>query len=112
MNTLIKSESYYHIIQLPLQFSVRFCFVDNLYKDYSAIYGFFFFGLLVACILYLLSYAFRLIVLRTKPIKSGLLPYECGFEPFSSARSSFNSNFFLIGLLFLIFDLELALIFP
>jgi len=39
--------------------------------------------------------------------------YECGFEPFDSAtRQPFDVHFYLVGLLFLIFDVELALLFP
>jgi len=39
--------------------------------------------------------------------------YECGFEPFDSAtRQPFDVHFYLVGLLFLIFDVELSLLFP
>lgn len=39
-------------------------------------------------------------------------PYECGFEPFGDAHSVFNIQFFVVGILFMIFDLELAYLFP
>lgn len=39
-------------------------------------------------------------------------PYECGFEPFEDARNIFDVKFYLVGLLFLIFDLEVAFMFP
>jgi len=41
-----------------------------------------------------------------------LSAYECGFEPFGDARDTFDITFYLIGLLFLIFDIEVAFLFP
>ena len=40
------------------------------------------------------------------------LSYECGFEPFEDARSRFDVRFYLVALLFIIFDLEVAFLFP
>src|SRR3990167_9594696 len=39
-------------------------------------------------------------------------PYECGFAPFESARIAFDVRFYLIAILFIIFDLETAFFFP
>ena len=38
--------------------------------------------------------------------------YECGFDPFGTSRVPFSVKFFLVGILFLIFDLEISFIFP
>jgi NADH-quinone oxidoreductase subunit A len=41
-----------------------------------------------------------------------LSSYECGFEPFDDSRGTFDIHFFIIAILFIIFDLEIAFIFP
>lgn len=41
-----------------------------------------------------------------------LSPYECGFETFSDSRAAFDVRFYLVTLLFIIFDLEVAFLFP
>jgi NADH-quinone oxidoreductase subunit A len=41
-----------------------------------------------------------------------LSPYECGFEPFGDSRAIFNVQFFIVGILFMIFDLELIYLLP
>src|SRR6266704_3193112 len=39
-------------------------------------------------------------------------PYECGFEPFEDARMKFDVRYYLVAILFIIFDLEVAFLFP
>lgn len=52
------------------------------------------------------------IIALRKPDAEKLSPYECGFEAFSEARSQFDVRFYLVSLLFIIFDLEIAFLFP
>lgn len=47
-----------------------------------------------------------------KPDTEKLSPYECGFEAFSNARLKFDVRFYLIAILYIIFDLEIAFLFP
>ena len=47
-----------------------------------------------------------------RPDKAKLSPYECGFEAFEDARMKFDVRFYLVSLLFIIFDLEVAFLFP
>jgi len=41
-----------------------------------------------------------------------LSPYECGFEPFAESRMKFDVRYYLVAILFIIFDLEIAFLFP
>jgi NADH-quinone oxidoreductase subunit A len=47
-----------------------------------------------------------------KPQKDKLSSYECGFDPFDDARSKFDIRFYLVAILFIIFDLEVAFLIP
>ncbi len=47
-----------------------------------------------------------------RPDKEKNSPYECGFEPFQDSRSEFDVRFYLVSILFIIFDLEITFLFP
>ena len=46
------------------------------------------------------------------PDSEKLSAYECGFEPFNDSRMEFDVRFYLVAILFIIFDLEIAFLFP
>ena len=47
-----------------------------------------------------------------KPDPDKLSPYECGFEAFEDARMKFDVRYYLVAILFILFDLEIAFLFP
>ena len=52
------------------------------------------------------------VIARQKPDSEKLSSYECGFEAFEDARGQFDVRFYLVAILFIIFDLEVAFLFP
>lgn len=52
------------------------------------------------------------VIALRKPDAEKNSAYECGFEPFDDARSRFDVRFYLVAILFIIFDLEIAFLFP
>ncbi|GGG26178.1 NADH-quinone oxidoreductase subunit A [Caldovatus sediminis] len=54
----------------------------------------------------------NLVLARRKPDPEKLSAYECGFAPFDDTRRRFDVRFYLVAILFIIFDLEVAFLFP
>jgi NADH-quinone oxidoreductase subunit A len=52
------------------------------------------------------------VLARQRPDSEKLSPYECGFDPFEDARVRFDVRYYLVAILFIIFDLEVAFLFP
>lgn len=69
-----------------------------------------FLGIAVALAIVMVVIPF--IIAPKRPDTEKLSPYECGFEPFNDARSRFDIRFYLVAILFIIFDLEIAFLFP
>lgn len=82
--------------------------MDAILREYFAILVF----LGVATGLSVVMVAASLIVGRQRPDSEKLSAYECGFEPFGDARRRFDVRFYLVAILFIIFDLEVAFLFP
>jgi NADH-quinone oxidoreductase subunit A len=62
----------------------------------------------LAAVILLASY----VLARQRPDAEKLSAYECGFEPFEDTRGRFDVRFYLVAILFIIFDLEVAFLFP
>lgn len=82
--------------------------MENLLAEYLPILMF----LGVAIGLALAMVVASLVVARQNPDPEKLSAYECGFEAFDDARRQFDVRFYLVAILFIIFDLEVAFLFP
>ena len=77
-------------------------------KDYFSIILFLIIALALSIGFILINFLFS----PKKPDPEKLSAYECGFEPFSDSRMEFDVRFYLVAILFIIFDLEIAFLFP
>ena len=82
--------------------------MNLIFTEYSTILVFFVISSLLSILLFLLSY----IITPQKLYQEKVSAYECGFNPFDDARSTFDVRFYLVAILFLIFDLEVSFLFP
>ncbi|MGY6411503.1 MAG: NADH-quinone oxidoreductase subunit A [Alkalilacustris sp.] len=82
--------------------------MDDLLREYLPIL--IFLGVAVAFGLILLLSALVVAIRRPDPEK--VSAYECGFNAFDDARMKFDVRFYLVAILFIIFDLEVAFLFP
>ncbi len=82
--------------------------MDALLREYLPILIFLGIAIGLASAMVIASF----IVARQKPDTEKVSPYECGFAPFDDARRQFDVRFYLVAILFIIFDLEVAFLFP
>jgi NADH-quinone oxidoreductase subunit A len=82
--------------------------LSDFLKDYLPIILFLVIALGLSCAFVLLN----LILSPKNPDPEKLSAYECGFEPFEDSRMEFDVRFYLVAILFIIFDLEIAFLFP
>ena len=76
--------------------------------EYLPILIFLLFALIFALLMLAVGFTFG----PNKPDREKNSPYECGFEAFEDSRMKFDVRYYLVGILFIIFDLEIAFLFP
>jgi NADH-quinone oxidoreductase subunit A len=82
--------------------------MHDLLRDYLPLVIF----MAIAAGLAIAMMASALLIAVRNPDPEKLSAYECGFNPFDDARMKFDVRFYLVSLLFIIFDLEVAFLFP
>ncbi len=82
--------------------------MEGLLGEYLPILVFLGIAIALAVLMVVASY----IVARQRPDSEKDSAYECGFEAFDDARGRFDVRFYLVAILFIIFDLEVAFLFP
>jgi NADH-quinone oxidoreductase subunit A len=86
----------------PLEYNSLF------FLEYNAIFIYLMISLVIAFIFIITSYLFS----GQWGGSEKLSPYECGFEPFEDARNAFDIKFYIIAILFIVFDIEVVFLFP
>ena len=81
---------------------------SKILVEYLPIIVFFGIAIFIASVVVILPK----ILAKANPQKNKLKAYECGFEPFEDARTKFDIRFYLVAILFIIFDLEIAFLIP
>ncbi len=82
--------------------------IYNFLTDYLSIIIFLFIALLISIGFILINF----ISSPSNPDPEKLSAYECGFDAFDDSRMEFDVRFYLVAILFIIFDLEIAFLFP
>jgi NADH-quinone oxidoreductase subunit A len=81
-------------------------------QNYFPILLFLFVGLLVGVVPLVLGYGVGKVLGTVRPDTAKNSPYECGFEAFEDARMQFDVRYYLVAILFILFDLEVAFLVP
>lgn len=83
-------------------------FIKILLFDYFSLFVLLLFSCILAVILILISY----FLVLEEPDSEKLSTYECGYEPYDNSRHVFNIRFFLVAIIFIIFDIEILFLIP
>jgi len=79
-----------------------------MFIEFIFLFKYYIFCFVVSLILFSISFFF---IYQANDIEK-LSSYECGFTPFGDSRTKFEVKFYLVGILFIIFDLEITFLFP
>nr|YP_009774164.1 NADH dehydrogenase subunit 3 [Caulacanthus okamurae]QIZ74781.1 NADH dehydrogenase subunit 3 [Caulacanthus okamurae] len=82
--------------------------MNLIFTEYSVILIFLIIAVLLSFAIFMVSY----LLVPQKADQEKVSAYECGFNPFDDARATFDIRFYLVAILFLIFDLEVSFLFP
>ena len=91
-----------------LKNDIQTSMLSNFLQDYLSIIIFLVLALGLSCAFVVVNF----VLSPKKPDPEKLSAYECGFEPFEDSRMEFDVRFYLVAILFIIFDLEIAFLFP
>jgi NADH-quinone oxidoreductase subunit A len=79
-----------------------------MFLEYIYILKYFIIFIIIGFLLFFISF----LLVYQKQNNEKISSYECGFNPFSDARNKFEVRYYLVAILFIIFDLELLFLFP
>jgi NADH-quinone oxidoreductase subunit A len=77
-------------------------------SEYNSIGFYALISLIIACLIFFLSYLVSTLLPNTEKLST----YECGFDPYEDARNPFDVRFYLVAILFIIFDVESVFLYP
>lgn len=77
-------------------------------ENYLPVLVFVIVGILIGAVMMFIGF----VLAPRRPDSEKLSPYECGFEAFEDSRMKFDVRYYLVAILFIIFDLEIAFLFP
>lgn len=81
---------------------------SSMKEEYLSIFIYLIFATFLACLIVALSY----FLVTQSPETEKLSTYECGFEPYGDTRNQFNIRFYIIAILFILFDIEIIFMLP
>lgn len=90
------------------QFFLNNSSFSSVLTDYNYIAIYFVVSLALSIILVFAS----ILIINQNPDVEKVSAYECGFDPFDDSRSKFDIRFYLVSILFIVFDLEISFLFP